>query len=66
MDRPKYQTEVISERIELSNKLNALKTFMHTNVYQALACDERVLLILQADAMNEYLNILNMRIATFK
>jgi hypothetical protein len=60
-----HQVRLLGERRELQIKVDALMEFLWTDVYKSLTDIERSLLARQARVMNEYLRILDQRIASF-
>lgn len=61
-----HQQRVIEESNELTSKLLALEAFFGTALFKSLPMEENMRLLRQADAMWEYSNVLNERIAAFK
>lgn len=61
-----YQKRVVSERVELSDKVTKLKFFLDSKSFNQIDIDEQNRLIHQFKIMNEYLDILNQRIINFK
>lgn len=60
-----HQQRVIEERDELLERLRKLTTFLATPAFDALAKDERHLLVEQRVAMSVYLSILQRRVSGF-
>lgn len=58
-----YQERVVIERRELSQRFEKLATFVNTPEFAKLSLDERKLLNRQYSAMQEYLIVLDERIA---
>jgi hypothetical protein len=61
-----HQDKVVFERDELQHKVNNLAHFINDSpIFKTLHQEERKMLIEQAIAMANYLNILNLRIHLF-
>lgn len=60
-----YRRRVVDEKIELDDKLLKLKQFFQSDVFRSLNQNEMQLLSQQCDAMQQYTNILAVRIAGF-
>lgn len=60
-----HQERVVQEKKELDERLDKLKAFFSSELYQKLDYDETVRLREQADVMKEYSDILLERIAHF-
>lgn len=60
-----YEQRVIDEKSELDTKLEKLKVFIDSDMFQKLGHIEKDLLIWQAQVMCEYSTILERRIAVF-
>ena len=60
-----HQQRVVDEKSELAEKLTKLKAFIGGVIYESLPSEERARLVLQANAMKDYLDILNERILAF-
>lgn len=57
-----FLTRLITERDELSTKLNALGSFLKTEAFNAIATEEAARLHLQKAIMTQYLEVLDLRI----
>ena len=57
-----FLTRLITERDELSTKLNALSSFLKTEAFNAIATEEAARLHLQKAIMAQYLEVLDLRI----
>ena len=57
-----FLTRLITERDELSTKLNALGSFLKTEAFNAIATEEAARLHLQKAIMAQYLEVLDLRI----
>lgn len=57
-----FLTRLITERDELSTKLNALGSFLKTEAFNAIATEEAARLHLQKAIMAQYLEVLELRI----
>ena len=57
-----FLTRLITERDELSTKLNALGAFLKTEAFNAIATEEAARLHLQKAIMTQYLGVLDLRI----
>jgi hypothetical protein len=62
---PDYQQRVIDEKTELDTRLEKLRTFCKTPVYDGLPSTEQIRLDLQSGYMGHYSDILAERIAAF-
>ena len=60
-----HQKRVINERNELKEKADRLSQFWGTEIYNGLSVNEKNLLHMQLRVMDQYIAILEMRIATF-
>lgn len=60
-----YQQRVVKEQIDLGDKIEDLKRFMHTDVYASLPAVEQGLLMVQLEAMKMYWQTLDRRIEIF-
>jgi hypothetical protein len=60
---PEFIQRIQNERAELSIKLANLNKFFETDIYSDLSSYQQELLVQQSDAMSEYLEILDLRIA---
>jgi len=60
-----YQLRVIEEAKQLEEKLDKLRAFLGTRKDVYIRVEELDLLVLQADIMQAYLRILNIRIQGF-
>lgn len=60
-----FHARVISERDELSDRLDKLRAFYSTTTYKNLPIEERSRLVRQELHMGQYLSVLNERIAAF-
>lgn len=60
-----FQERVIKEQIDLGDKIEDLKTFMHGPVFAGLSSVNQGLLMIQLDHMQSYWNTLNRRIEIF-
>ncbi|WP_222166860.1 crAss001_48 related protein [Edaphocola aurantiacus] len=60
-----HQQRVVTERIELDEKLHKLSQFLKTDIFQNLHSIEQELLTNQFNAMSEYSTILADRISLF-
>jgi hypothetical protein len=60
-----YQDRVITERDELSEKINKLRTFLGGSVFSTLSIEERRRMTMQYLAMAAYRDALNERIHAF-
>ncbi|MDK9585426.1 crAss001_48 related protein [Lelliottia wanjuensis] len=64
---PPHQARVIEELDQLRDRLSKLTAFIEGNpVFTELDANEKSRLILQAEAMTDYANVLASRIANFK
>lgn len=61
-----YQDRVVIEKTELDSKIKRLKTFMDTDTFWKLAPDERIRLLQQSQAMENYSYIIGERIKAFE
>jgi hypothetical protein len=62
-----HQSRVVSEKEDLDDKLEKLNTFIgESHVFPQLGSKDQELLLLQAQAMKEYSEILAKRIERFK
>lgn len=61
-----YKERVVEERNELDLKLNGLYAFVKTDTFHNLEDADQDILNMQLMAMDEYLNLLEMRIKRFK
>lgn len=61
-----YQARVIKEKNELREKTDALYTFLVSKAILDVPGQEAALLRYQHDAMEEYVSVLEARIALFK
>lgn len=60
-----HQQRVIDEKIALDEKLNKLKEFLVSSIFDSLTMQEQTLLQAQSDYMQGYSNILAERITLF-
>lgn len=60
---PEFIQRIQNERAELSIKLANLVKFFDTDVYENLSDYQQELLVQQCEAMSDYLEILDLRIA---
>lgn len=61
-----HQQRVVDEKAELENKVTKLNAFITSSlVFTDLDATQQGLLMAQVGAMNSYLEILNLRIASF-
>ncbi|HGW4592389.1 TPA: hypothetical protein ACNH0U_001913 [Proteus mirabilis] len=61
-----HQQRVVDEKAELEVKINKLNSFIATNsIFTDMNDTQQGLLMAQVGAMNAYLEILNLRIASF-
>lgn len=61
-----HQQRVVDEATELKDKVNKLNAFISgSDVFRGLDSLQQGLLMAQVGAMNAYLQILNLRIASF-
>jgi hypothetical protein len=60
-----FQERVISEKKELDEKLESLKRFFYTDIFNSLDEPERNRLEIQCDMMSAYSRILDARIKAF-
>ena len=60
-----HQQRVIDERNELVVKLNALDSFIPSEIFASLSTEDQHLLTQQRTVMNEYRRILDLRINRF-
>ena len=66
MEFAPHEQRVITERDELQEKLEKLKSFiLDSPIYRSLPIEDSNLLSRQLNVMNEYLSILNERIGRF-
>lgn len=61
-----YQQRVVVERTELDQKLSRLRAFISSEQFQTVAAFEQVRLLRQQDIMQQYLAVLDERIADFE
>lgn len=61
-----YQELVVTERVELDDKIKKLDTFRRTETFAALSAAEQYRLGKQLEHMTSYSNVLGERIAAFK
>jgi hypothetical protein len=57
-----FLTRLITERDELSTKLNAIGSFLKTEAFNAIATEEAARLHLQKAIMTQYIEVLELRI----
>lgn len=62
---PLHQQRVVAELEQLSDRIEKLEAFLHTDIYAGLPERERSLLKMQADAMVVYQGILSTRTEGF-
>ena len=62
---PAHQQRVIGEHVQLADRLDQLRSFIGTPLFEGLAGAEKDRLRLQADAMGVYLGVLSLRIDAF-
>ena len=62
---PAHQQRVIGEHVQLADRLDKLRSFIGTPLFEGLAGAEKDRLRLQADAMGVYLGVLSLRIDAF-
>ena len=62
---PPYQQRVIDEKKELDDRIEKLVAFQDTDVFKALDPVDSGLLIMQANAMQTYSDLLSHRILRF-
>lgn len=62
-DIPPFLQRLYAERNDLAEKLEKGKAFRQTELFSGLDALDRTLLIVQLDTMNDYLCLLNKRIA---
>ncbi|HAS8353333.1 TPA: hypothetical protein I7721_19805 [Vibrio vulnificus] len=61
-----HQQRVVDEQTDLEDKVTKLNTFIaSSSVFTDLDATQQGLLMAQVGAMNSYLEILNLRIASF-
>lgn len=60
-----FQQRVVKEQIDLGDKIEDLKAFMHTEVYSGLPAVHQGLLMVQLDHMKSYWKTLDRRIELF-
>jgi hypothetical protein len=60
-----HQQRVVDEKIALDEKLNKLKEFLVSNIFDGLTMQEQNLLQTQSGYMQSYSNILAERISLF-
>jgi hypothetical protein len=60
-----HQERVVTEKVELDDKLAKLKAFFDTDTYKALDSGEKYLLVRQSQSMADYSLVLGERIAAF-
>ncbi len=60
-----HQERVVTEKKELDEKLEKLKTFLNGKTFQTLPEDEQSRLRIQSNLMRQYSDILGERIAAF-
>jgi hypothetical protein len=61
-----WQQRVIAERDEVRERLSKLEPFLDSINFTNLDADNQDLLVEQAHIMDEYVNVLNRRIALFE
>lgn len=61
-----HQERVVAERDELADKWNRLRVFISGSVFTSLLADEQARLRRQERIMEEYVTVLNERIASFR
>jgi hypothetical protein len=61
-----WQQRVIAERDEVQERLSKLEPFLDSINFTNLDADNQDLLVEQAHIMDEYVNVLNRRIALFE
>lgn len=60
-----HQNRVIAERIELTNRVNALEAFLVSEASSQVSADEKELLSEQLEHMSMYLQVLDLRVAAY-
>lgn len=60
-----HQQRVLIESQELNEKIVKLESFLETEMYRDLQREDKVLLLDQLEAMQQYWQILELRIARF-
>lgn len=61
-----HEQRVVEESNELSEKIEALESFICSSVWETLSREEKALLRVQLNAMETYSTVLVHRIAMFK
>lgn len=61
-----HQERVISERVELAERLDKLRTFLRTKRFEDLVRDEQRRLTRQSLIMSDYLDVLDQRIGAWE
>jgi len=57
-----WQIRLLDEFLGLESRLCALRAFFHTDAYRAIESEDRGLLLLQEDKMEDYLEVLATRL----
>jgi hypothetical protein len=65
MELKPHEHRVVTERDELTEKLEKLEIFIKTSLFESLSIKDRNLLIEQGKLMDQYLSVLNERIGRF-
>jgi hypothetical protein len=60
-----HQERVLEERTQLNDRLVKLDSFLYTEKFNCLSMDDQDLLITQQAIMEQYLDVLDQRIANF-
>lgn len=64
--KPAHQQRVIGERAQVNDRLVKLTAFFYTDTFNELPDDERSLMYAQQAAMQDYVGVLDERIALFQ
>lgn len=64
--KPAHQQRVIGEREQVNDRLIKLTAFLYTDTFNELPDDERSLMYAQQAAMQDYVGVLDERIALFQ
>lgn len=64
--KPAHQQRVIGEREQVNDRLVKLTAFFYTDTFNTLPDDERSLMYAQQAAMQDYVGVLDERIALFQ
>lgn len=60
-----HEIRMMEEQAQLTGRIDKLVAFVHTGQFQEMATEDRMLLLEQLSAMQQYGHVLNKRISRF-